>query len=191
MRILKPRYIWLLLFKFVVFLRIVTPFLIYIDPIWGFVIVFLLDVVDADIASLGVLTKKRYQEIDKALDFWWYTIALIWSFTYLPNYFPFLLGLFLWRSCGTLIFYKRHNRKILLIFANYFESVLLLLILGTFSEKLGFLLVGKDYYLWLGIAVATKLFQEWWIHVAELSVQENLLHRKRNWVGATKKKRQK
>lgn len=182
MRKLKKTCTGQILFKLTVSLRIASPFLVFKDPVLGLFIVWFLDLIDGDIASLGVLTKKQYQEVDKALDFWWYTIALIWSFTYLPNYFTLLSSLFLLRLLGTVMFYVKHNKKVLFFFANYYENVLILLLLGTYAQKLSFLIEKPAYYYWMALAIVFKIAQEYWLHIANLSIQENLLRRKRVWI---------
>ncbi|PIP62556.1 hypothetical protein COW98_03360 [Candidatus Roizmanbacteria bacterium CG22_combo_CG10-13_8_21_14_all_35_9] len=161
------------LYYLIIFLRILSAPLILIWPTTAIILSFSLDVIDADFAHY-VVSKKQYQIIDKALDFWVFLYEMILAWQLFPVFRNFLLFLFLWRMIGTLIFYFTGERKLFLIFANYFENAFFVIFFRNYIPKI-------NLYFLIGISFIIKLFQEWFIHVADLSVREDILKSKRKW----------
>lgn len=161
------------LYFLIIFLRIVFAPLILIWPLQSIIVSFLLDVVDADFACFAI-SKHQYQIIDKILDTWVYIFELTLALKMFPNWNYFFILLFFWRLVGLIVFYFFKNRKIFLIFGNYFEN-------AFFAFLLKYYFVEINLYYLLLIAFIAKVFQEWFIHVAELSVMEDLFKKKRHW----------
>lgn len=165
----------------VVFVRIVFAPLILVWPTLAIILSLFLDIIDADFAH-HVITKKQYQIIDKLLDSWVYVFEMALAWTMLKDYRLFLLGLFVWRMAGLLLFLKFKKRSILLIFGNYFENVFFLLYFATVYKNLNVILSNNTYfYLAMAFIFISKAFQEWFIHVADLSIREDLFKSKRKW----------
>lgn len=162
-------------------LRILLPLIVFIFPLFVTIFVSFLDAIDIEFASRRVVTKSRYQQIDKLLDTWWYFLALLFSYIYLNQYFTFLLILFIYRIFGLLIFLISNNRKILFLTPNLFENVFFLFFFANYFHNLNYLIRGDTLYFSLSIAFLLKIFQEYWIHVAQISIPEDFFGKKRFW----------
>ena len=140
-----------------------------------------MDVIDIEFASNNVTTLQQYEKNDKALDLWCYTMSLFYSYFKLNYWFNFLLVLYLYRLIGDLIFFTKGKRKIFLFFPNLFESAFFLLFFSTFFSNFNFLIKQNNLYLSLGVVSVIKMFQEWWVHWAQISIPEDFFGIKRNW----------
>lgn len=170
------------MFKFlyilIIILRIIFASFIFVRPLLSIIVSFFLDLIDADFAH-KVVAKKLYQIIDKNLDLWWFINIMIYSFINYPDYKIYLLILFIYRVVGQLIYYVSGNRGVLLFFPNFFEWIFFLIFFG--KNYYPSILEGQKYILFLIIIFITKIFQEWFLHVADLSIREDFLKIKRSW----------
>lgn len=155
----------------IIVLRILVAPLILIWPLQSIILSFFLDLIDGDLAPYAV-TKINYQKIDKLLDFWVYIFELIFAWSAFPDYRILLLSLILWKLAGLIIFFLSGQRWIFIIFGNYFEAVFFVLFF-----KIVFINIPVTFL----IAILIKVFIEWFIHVANLSVREDILKSKRKW----------
>lgn len=162
-----------MIYYFVILLRLLFAPLILIWPLQSIIVSFFLDAVDADFAH-HIVSKRKYQEIDKLLDSWVFLFEMILAWRIFFGFKYFLLFLFLWRIIGTIIFYIAKNRKIFLVFGNYFENAFFVLFFKDHLPNI-------NIYLLLITSLIIKIFQEWFIHVADLSVREDLFGKKRRW----------
>lgn len=152
-------------------IRFVLAPLILIWPLQSVILSFFLDVIDGDFAPY-LVTRKQYQDIDKALDFWVVIFEMIYAWEKIPEFKYFLLALLGLRLIGLIIFYITKKRWVFIIFSNYFEFVFLIAFLKIIFINLTVTLV---------VAFVLKTFQEWFIHVAKLSFVEDILGKKRKW----------
>lgn len=172
----------MLQYFFIELLRFASPFLIFKYPLYTVIRVTLLDGLDVEFASRGVLTKMQYQRIDKFMDNWWYIWALIYSYFHLNQYFILLFGLFCYRIIGTVFFYKKRDIRIFMLFPNFYEHAFLLFLFCMYFGR-NFLLQGKILYISLLVVFLLKIVQEYWLHIAEKSIVEDVLKLyKRNWL---------
>jgi hypothetical protein len=166
----------------IVVLRIIVPLLIWFSPFLITVIAIFLDAIDVEFACRRVLTKKQYQDFDKALDYWWFTNAFVFAVISWPEYRILMLGLFLIRTVADVLFRLTKKRICYFYFPNFFENVFVLILVGrTFWQTQ---ILDKPTVFWslFVLVCAVKLFQEWFIHVAQYSVEENVLKKKRAWM---------
>ncbi|MFA6532547.1 MAG: hypothetical protein WCT22_00940 [Patescibacteria group bacterium] len=166
------------MYYFAVLLRIIIAPLIFIWPLPAIILSVFLDLIDADFAH-KVISKKLYELIDKNLDLWWFINIIIYSYFNYPDYKIYLLILFTYRLIGQLIYYFSKNREVLLFFPNFFEWVFILIFLG--KNYFPSILQGKTYFLISMAIFSVKIFQEWFLHVADLSIREDFLKIKRDW----------
>ncbi len=166
------------MYYFVILLRIFTAPLIFIWPLLSIILSVFLDLIDADFAH-KVVSKKLYQLFDKNLDLWWFINIIIYSYFNFPDYKIYLLILFVYRLIGQLIYYLSRNRGVLLFFPNFFEWVFILIFIG--KNYYPSILKGETFNLIILIIFIVKIFQEWFLHVANLSIREDLLKSKREW----------
>ncbi|MFA6016643.1 MAG: hypothetical protein WC744_00985 [Patescibacteria group bacterium] len=165
----------------IVILRVLSAPLIFVWPLPAIILSFFLDVIDIEFASRKVLTLSEYERYDKMLDLWWYFNAVIFSWLYLLDYKIILLILFVFRMIGNIIFIIKNDRKIFFAFPNFFENIFFLIFFSTYFKQLNFLLDKKYFYFSIAIVTVLKIFQEWWIHIARISIPEHFFGKKRNW----------
>lgn len=159
-------------------LRIFVALLIFVWPLLSIILSVFLDLIDADFAY-RVMSKKLYQFIDKNLDLWWYINIIIYSFFYYPDYKTYLLILFIYRLIGQLIYYFNRNRRTLLFFPNFFEWIFILIFFG---ENYFPSILKDETYLIISLTIfIIKIFQEWFLHFADMSIREDFLKIKRDW----------
>ena len=168
-------------YYFLVIVRIILAPFILIYPAPAILLSLFLDIVDADFAH-KIISRIKYQIYDKLIDSWVLFFELILSHLLWPQYNIMMTLLFVWRMIGLSIFLNTKKRKILLVFGNYFENIFFLLFFGTFIEPLNFL-IENDLYFYLSLitVIVFKMLQEWFIHIADLSIRENVFGSKRSW----------
>lgn len=165
-------------FVLVVALRLLIPLGIPKFPLPFILAALVLDGVDQTIFqsvhATGVL--DNYQSYDKALDVYYLTIAYVST---LRNWLtPFDQGvarvLFYYRLAGTLAFELTGVRALLIIFPNtfeyffiFYETVRLFWNPARMSHRF---VVGAAAAIWIFV----KLPQEYWIHIAELDVTDQV-----------------
>jgi hypothetical protein len=163
-------------------LRILLPLAIFKFPLFVVITVTFLDAIDGDLASQGVLSKSRYQLMDKLMDNWWYLWALLYSYFALNNFFVFLSILFIYRLVGLGIFLYRKNRSVFMFFPNFFENAFFLFLLtNLFGWRQ--LVSGNNLFYSLIVVFILKLLQEYWLHILRKSFVENVFKFKwRKWL---------
>ncbi|MEK7110120.1 MAG: hypothetical protein AAB876_02765 [Patescibacteria group bacterium] len=169
------------MYYFIVLLRIIVAPLIFIWPLPAIILSFFLDVVDIEFASRKVLTLSEYERYDKILDLWWYCNVMTFSWFNLPNYRFLLLILFIFRTVGEIIFFIKNDRRIFFLFPNFFENIFFLIFFSIYFKQLYFLLSEKYIFFSLSAVIITKIFQEWWVHIAQISIMEYFFGKKRAW----------
>lgn len=169
------------MYYFVVLLRILVAPLIFIWPLTAIILSFFLDIIDIEFASRKVLTLSEYEKYDKALDLWWYFNVMAFSWFYLPDYKFLLLILFIFRITGSIIFFLKNDRRIFFLFPNFFENIFFLIFFSLNFKQLNFLLDKKYFLFSISIAIILKIFQEWWVHIAQISISEHFFGKKRKW----------
>ena len=169
------------MYYFVILLRILVAPLIFIWPLLAIILSFFLDVIDIEFASRKVLTLPEYEKYDKALDLWWYFNAMAFSWFYLPDYKFLLLILFIFRITGSIIFFLKNDRRIFFLFPSFFENIFFLIFFSLNFKQLNFLLDKKYFLFSLSASILLKIFQEWWVHIAQISISEDFFGKKRQW----------
>ncbi|MCR4277361.1 MAG: hypothetical protein NUV87_04510 [Candidatus Roizmanbacteria bacterium] len=169
------------LYYLIVALRVLVAPLVFIWPLLSVILSFFLDVIDIEFASRRVLTLSKYERYDKALDTWWYINVMIFAWFQMPNYRYILLILFVFRTIGEMIFFIKNDRRIFFLFPNFFENIFFLIFFSIYFKPLHFLLSEKYIYFSLSVVIIAKIFQEWWVHIALISIPEYFFGKKRKW----------
>lgn len=123
------------LFKFLYGLDIgvrvlVLPIILYF-PLWGWLIIFLLDTFDYALALRANINFKRYQIIDKSLDLLNMFYLIMVSFWFGNVIFSLFCSLFLLRCTGHILYMITKKDVYLLIFPNFIEFLFPLYLLST------------------------------------------------------------
>ncbi len=179
---MKKNYTSRLLYWFVELIRMAAPPLIFSFPFFTVIFATFLDAIDAEFASKKVLSKRQYQEIDKTVDMWWYFWVLGYSYFYLKSFFILLLTLFIYRFVGWVLFSKSYKRKLLIFFPNFFENAFFLFFFAGYFGW-AWIISGQMLYISISIVLILKLLQEYWLHVLEKSIWEDVFKLPgRNWL---------
>ena len=172
----------LVIFWFIVLLRILVPLTIPRYPLPGIIAALLLDAIDQSLfQALTNLELDSYQGYDKALDIYYLAIAYIATMRNWSNQWAFRISrfLFYFRLVGVVLFELTHLRWLLLLFPNVFEYFFIfyeVVRLRWDPERLSTRATfGAAALIWIVI----KLPQEYWLHVAQLdatdAIKVNLL----------------
>ena len=172
-----------LVFVAVVGARFLLPLLIWRYPLPAIVACLVLDGVDQSIFQAFGYDPPGYQGYDKAMDVYYLAIAYLATLRNWTSQPAFVVGRFLYfyRLVGVVLFELTQSRTVLLVFPNTFEYFFIAYeALRSRWDPVRLLLAG-----WVGVAAAiwivVKLPQEYWIHVAQLDVTDQLaLH---PWAG--------
>jgi len=175
-------YLMFVIYYLILALRFLFAPLILIWPVNTVIVSFFLDVIDGDFAPFSV-SQKKYQELDKIFDYWVYIFEMAYAWIHLSDYKILLLALLVWRTIGHIIFHFRQNRSIFLIFGNYFENVFFLVFFADHFSSLKFILEERGVFAFsLAAVLIIKVFNEWFTHIAQLSIRENIFKSKRRWI---------
>ena len=177
----------LLVFVVIVGGRLLLPLLIPRFPLPVVLACLVLDGVDHTVLqSLTDIPLDTYQNYDKALDIYYGSITFISTLRNWTSRPAFLLGafLYLYRLVGVVLFEAfppSGARWVLLIFPNtfefYFIAIEAIVIFWAMRRLSTWFLV----WLVVGLWVVIKLPQEYWIHIAKMSMTDTI--RDHPWVG--------
>lgn len=167
----------LIVFGCVLALRLIVPLWIPKVPLPAIIACLVIDGVDQTIFQKWTdLDLTNYQSYDKALDVYYLTIAYLSTMRNWDNPVAFNASRFLlyYRLVGVMLFEFLHARALLLIFPNtfeyffiFFEAVRTRWRSANVSRGL---VLGAVAAIWIVI----KLPQEWWIHIAQRDVTDEL-----------------
>lgn len=157
--------------------RFLVPLSIPRYPVPGIIACLVLDAVDQTIfQQVPEAELDGYQQYDKALDIYYLSIAY---FSTLRNWSdPFAFGvvrfLFYYRLVGVVLFEFTEPRWVLVVFPNTFEYFFIAYELFRMRWSPHRLTHRTLVLLAASIWIVIKLPQEWWLHIAELDVTDEL-----------------
>ena len=156
---------------FVVLLKFVIPVLMLWWPIAAVWANYVLDTVDGDIlGSLG-LSNAPYQLIDKTADYWSYIFMVLVARHWHIRRTVYVL--FAYRTIGQVLFFATGNELVFFYFQNFLEPLMLiyvLLIWRAGSENRAYSLYRRHILLIWAIIILYKLWNEWYLHYANIDL---------------------
>lgn len=162
-------------------LRIVSPALVFIHPIGGFLFCFVLDAVDGDLFEKLSLSRKWYQQWDKYLDLWFQVVLLFYVF-WVVSVGPLLAWFIFWfgiRIIGTVLFSLSNNESLLFIFPNVFTELFLVYFL--FPAWLAFDWIVPAPWPMMILLGLISLVKEWWFHIAKIDLTDLVTGKRGSW----------
>lgn len=160
----------------VVLARFLLPLLIWRYPLPALIACLVLDGVDQTIFQLFGYDPPGYQGYDKAMDVYYLAIAYLATLRNWTSSAAFLVGRFLYfyRLVGVVVFELSQVRALLLVFPNTFEYFFIVYeAIRSRWDPRRLLLAA-----WVAVAAAVwlvvKLPQEYWLHIAQLDVTDEL-----------------
>jgi len=147
--------LWKIFLVISVSLRLTIPFFIFKYPLWSFLTFTFFDWADYNPYKKAGFSEKKYNAIDKLLDFYSYIFMTFYFFT-TPIFFA-LLGLLIFRLAGTVIFYLKNNHLFLFLFPNLIEPAFLSLLLAKL-----YLFNAINLFIFFFIL---KMIQEYIVHI--------------------------
>ncbi|WP_328857627.1 hypothetical protein OG579_21700 [Williamsia herbipolensis] len=157
--------------------RLLVPLLIPRFPVPAIIAALVLDAVDQTIfQQVPGLDIAGYQQYDKALDVYYLAIAYLSTLQNWSDPFAFGIArfLFYYRLVGVVAFEFSDSRWLLLVFPNTFEyffiayEVIRCRWAPTRLNRRALIALAA------GIWIVIKLPQEWWLHIAELDVTDEV-----------------
>jgi len=158
---------------FIVALKFIFPAFIIKFPFQAIWANYILDVIDGDILlSLG-MSDVLYQTLDKSADYVSYIFMLIVGLRWKIR--KIILILFIYRTLGQFLFFLTRNEIMFFYFQNFLEPLLMiytLLIFKQKSEDKAYATYKKHIFLiWL-IVIGYKLWNEWYLHLANIDLSQ-------------------
>ncbi|MEU8238143.1 hypothetical protein AB0C07_07860 [Actinoplanes missouriensis] len=163
-------------FLAVVAARFLLPLAIPYFPLPAVIACLVLDGVDQTIFQTFGYDPPGYQSYDKAMDVYYLAIAYLSTLRNWTSEAAFRISrfLFFYRLVGALIFELTQARWLLLVFPNVFEYFFI----GYETIRSRWSPVTLLTTWWLSLAgiiwVVVKLPQEWWLHVAQLDLTDEI-----------------
>jgi hypothetical protein len=144
-------------------LRLTVPLLIFKFPLIGLLASIHLD--NIDWIFFNVQNDSQYfvyQVIDKVLDTYFLTIALLVAWTWKDiSAKRVAIYTYTWRLLGTILFFLTQNQILLIFFPNYFETFFLFyLIFRLFEKRDNLFSTAKSFWVILPLLLVPKMVHE-------------------------------
>lgn len=138
--------------------------------LWGN---YVLDVVDGDILLTLGMQEFTYQSVDKFADLISYIFMLVLGLRWrIKNV---VIALFVYRMIGQVLFFVIRDERVFLAFQNFLEPLMMayvLLLLVKKSEAGAYATYKKHLFLVWTIVIAYKLWNEWYLHFANIDLSK-------------------
>jgi len=160
----------------VVLAKFVVPVMIIYFPFWGMWENYVLDVVDGDVLGWLGMADVQYQMIDKSADLWSYVCMVIVARHWRIN--KVVMGLFIYRLIGQVLFFVTGDELWFVWFQNFLEPLMLVYVSIMFvqkTEEKTYAVYMKYLWLWWAIIIGYKLWNEWYLHYANIDLSTLLL----------------
>lgn len=152
-------------------LRVFLPFVVFLFPFSTSIAMVLLDWVDGVFYRQIGISNRIYNSIDKSLDLYWYVVAFIYAWIFLPFRNIFIV-LFAIRLSGNVIYYFLRNDKVFIFFPNVFEWFFIFVVFARTLPKYSYLTQGANLCYWFIFLVVVKLIQEIHAHIFAYRVND-------------------
>ena len=150
----------------VILTRIISAIIMFFFPITGYLLTVFTDVTDLWILLIfNSAFNIHYNIIDKIIDFFTLTIALIISLKFDKILKNTSIFLYIWRLIGFFLFFLINNKFLLFLFPNIFENFFLFCIIQR-KFFVNFKITKKNIWYILILVTLPKLFHEWFLHVS-------------------------
>ena len=145
--------------------------LLFLHPFTAYLINAILDGCDGPVYKhILKFDPQEAQRRDKLLDLWLYTTAVIYNLLNPQWFTPILIGLYLYRLAGQLLFFGTKNRQVLIFFPNLFEIAFF-----YFYFPYLHLISPPIKILILAVLIITIIIHEISLHIYHLTFFDNLL----------------
>ena len=151
--------------------KFVVPMVMLYLPWLGMWSNYILDIVDGDLLQALGMSDWWYQRIDKSADLFSYLI--MWLMARHWQVARLITILFAYRIIGQLLFFATGDEIWFVYFQNFLEPFLLiysLIVWRQKSEKKAYAVYLKHWKLIWAVVVAYKLWNEWYLHWANIDL---------------------
>lgn len=155
----------------VIVLKFIVPALILKFPFQASWANYFLDVVDGDILQAMGMNEVLYQNVDKVADYVSYIFMLIVGLRWRIK--GLIVALFAYRTVGQILFFATGNEMMFFYFQNFLEPLFMaysLLIFKRGSEEKAYKSYRKHIILIWAIVIGYKLWNEWYLHFANIDL---------------------
>lgn len=163
---------WKLAFGIIALLRILVPFSIFFHPVAATAASIILDSLDGYMGFRAGMTHRGYHTYDKLMDYWWYMFILLYSVDL--SIFPVIFILFVYRTAGQIVSLTLQKRSMLFWFPNILEHFFIAYLLATIFPIMAPLVSDRLQPLALSICFAIAMTREYWLHVKNKSVTQDI-----------------
>lgn len=157
-----------------IILRLTIPLFLWQNPVSVTVLATLADTCDgATLSLLSDIKRETYQRLDKILDHYFFTVALIYLWG--KPLFLIFLFFYLLRLCGIALLYITGSERVLLFFPNVIEFIFFLYAFTLWQPQYLWLLSEKNLYFSVGTATIIKAIQEYLMHRRYFCLRKKIL----------------
>jgi hypothetical protein len=161
----------LFLIVLIVSLKFIVPAFMLWFPFYGVWANYFLDIVDGDVLLQLGMADSLYQTIDKSADLISYVFMLLLGWRWRIR--KTVAVLFAYRFIGQMLFFITRDERVFLYFQNFLEPLILIYVFIIFkqkSEEKAYAVYRKHIVLIWGGVLAYKLWNEWYLHVANIDL---------------------
>jgi len=155
----------------VIVFKFLVPSLMLLFPFVSLWANYVLDVVDGDILQYLGMSDIQYQTIDKTADYVSYIFMLILGLRWrIKNT---VIALFIYRTIGQVLFFMTRNELFFFYFQNFLEPLMMIYALILFVQKdetKAYKVYKKYFFLIWGIIIVYKVWNEWYLHFANIDL---------------------
>ncbi len=165
-----------------IFLRIISAFLIFAAVIPTSIIQFILDWIDGEFYKRAGFHKHTYQVWDKVLDYYWYVFILLYLMTTKPPHFRLFIVLFVFRTIGQFLFFITRKQIYFFLFPNIFEILFFVFVITLAIPSLGSLLNVPDIYPLFAVITVIVFIREYILHIKQMNLSWIFMGKPTYWI---------
>lgn len=162
----------------VIFFRLFFAPFIFISVLWAITMSVFLDWMDSELFKRAGYPYSRYNFYDKLLDYYWYIFIIAYVLLKAVPLKGLFLYLFLLRSIGQGLYFLTKKHFFFFLFPNIFEPLFWIYVLTFLFPSLGLFFTYPNIMWLMLILLLIKLFNEYIIHIARVSVYNLVFFRK-------------
>lgn len=155
----------------IIALKFIVPATLLVFPFQAAWLNYFLDVIDGDLLMSFGLDDRTYQTVDKVADYFSYIFMLLLGLRWRIK--KIIIGLFIYRSIGQLLFFITRDEMMFFYFQNFLEPLVMiyaLLIFKQKSEEKAFQTYSKHKVIIWAIIFGYKIWNEWYLHFANIDL---------------------
>ncbi len=165
-----------------VFLRVVSAFLIFFAVVPVSIFQFILDWIDGEFYKRARFRKHTYQMWDKILDYYWYVFIMLFLLADKPPHAMVFIFLFVFRTIGQALFFITRKQIYFFLFPNIFEILFFVFVATLAIPSLGPLLDVPYIYPIFAVVTVIVFIREYVLHIKQMNLSWIFMGKPTYWI---------